>query len=46
MLQENIENITESECNFAPIFVNLHLLSDIDFNGHCLMNNNISIPKK
>ena len=22
------------------------MLSDINFNGHCLINNNISIPKK
>ena len=27
-------------------FVNHHLLSDINFNGHCLININISIPKK
>ena len=43
--EENIENITESDSNFAPSFVDHILLPDIDFNGHCLINN-ISIPKK
>ena len=45
MLEENIENITESGSNFAPTVVNHHVLPDINFNGHCLINN-ISIPKK
>ena len=40
------ENIAKSESNFATTFVDHHLLSDINFNGHCLINNNISIPKK
>ena len=35
--EENIENITKSETNFAPTFVNHHELSDINFNGHCLI---------
>ena len=43
---ENIENITKSDTNFAPTFVEYHVLSDINFNGHCLINNNISIPNK
>ena len=43
--RENIENITKSNGNFAPYFVDHHVLSGINFNGHCLMNNNISIPK-
>ena len=46
MLEESIENITKSERNFAPNFVDHHLLPDMNFNGHCLMKNNISIPKK
>ena len=46
MSVENIENITKSGSNFAPNFVNQHLLPDINFNGHCLINDNISIPKK
>ena len=37
------ENITKSERNFAPTLVNHNAL---DFNGHCLINNNISVPKK
>ena len=46
MSEENIENITESDSNFAPTFVDHHLLPDINFNGHCLINNNISNTKK
>ena len=44
MSEKNIENITKSD-NFAPTFVDHHLLPDINFNVHCLINN-ISIPKK
>ena len=43
--EENIENKTKSVSNFAPTFVDHHLLPDINFNGHCSINN-ISIPKK
>ena len=46
MSEKNIENITKSIRNFAPTFVDHHVLPDISFNGHCLMNNTISIPKK
>ena len=46
MSEENIEKITKSDRNFALTLVNHHLLSDLNFNGHCLINNNISIPKK
>ena len=45
MSEENIENITKSDSNFAPNFVDHHVLQDINFNGHCLINN-IYIPKK
>ena len=45
MSEENIENITKSDSNFAPTFVDHHLLPDINFNGNCLINI-ISIPKK
>ena len=45
MSEESIENIAKSDDNFAPTFIN-HLFPDINFNGHCLINNNISIPKK
>ena len=44
--EENVENITKSDSNFAPIFADHHVLSDINSNGHGLINNNISIPKK
>ena len=46
MSDEYFENITKSDSNFAPTFVDHHLLSDRNFNGHCLINNNISIPEK
>ena len=45
MLEENFENITKSGSNFAPTFVEHHVLPDINFNGYCLINN-IYIPKK
>ena len=41
---ENNENITKSDSNFAPAFVDHHLLPDINFNGHCLIKNNIFYP--
>ena len=44
--EESIENITKSGSNFAPTFVDHHLLPNMNFNGHCLIKNNISIPKK
>ena len=43
---ENIKNINKSGNNFASTFVDHHLLPDIDFNAHCLIKNDISIPKK
>ena len=45
MLEESIENITKSNSNFAPTSVDHHVLPDINFNGHCLIKNNIFIPK-
>ena len=44
ILEENIENITISDSNFTPIFVDHHLLPDIHSSAHCLINN-ISNPK-
>ena len=46
MLKENIENITESDSNFAPTFVDHHILPEINFNGHCLIENNIPVLRK
>ena len=46
MSEENIENITKPGDNFEPTFVHHHLLPEMNFNGHCLVKNNISIPKK
>ena len=31
---------------FSPAFADHHLLPGINFNGHCLIKSNISIPKK
>ena len=39
MSEESIENITKSDSNFAPTFVDHHLLSDMYFNGHCSIKN-------
>ena len=44
--EENIENITKSDSNFAPTFVDQHLIPYINFNRHCLIKRNISISKK
>ena len=38
--------MTKSDSNFAPTFVDYHLLPDMNFNGHCLIKNDISIHKK
>ena len=46
MSEESIEKITKSDSHFAPTFVDHHLLPDMNFNGHYLIKNNISIPKK
>ena len=46
MSAEDIENITKSDSNFAPPFADHHLLPDINFSGHCLINNNVSVPEK
>ena len=46
MSEKSIENITKSDSNFAPTFVDHHVLPDVNYNGHCLIKNNISVPKK
>ena len=38
MSEKSIENITKSDSNFAPTFVDHHVLPGIAFNGHCLIN--------
>ena len=45
MLEENVENITKSNNTFGQTFVDHHVLPDINFNGHSLINN-IYIHKK
>ena len=44
--EKYIENLTKSNSSFAPTFVNHHLLLDINFDVHCLINNNIYIAEK
>ena len=46
MSEESPENVTKSDSNFALTFVDHHLLPDMNFNGHCLIKSNTSIPKK
>ena len=38
--EESIEKITASGSNFASTLNNFYLLPHINFNGHCLVNNN------
>ena len=45
MSEENIENITKLGSSFSPTFADHHKLLDINFNGHCLINNNYT-PQK
>ena len=42
MSEKNIENIKKSGSNFAPNFINHHILPDINFIGPCLIDNNIN----
>ena len=44
--EESIENTTKSNINFTPNVVDQHVLPGINFNGHCLIKKNISIPRK
>ena len=39
MSEENIENITKTDSNFAPTFVYHYLLPDVNFNEHCFKKN-------
>ena len=45
MPDENIENVIKSDSNFTQTFVDHHILTDLNFNGHCLISN-IYNPKK
>ena len=45
MSEENIENITKSDSNFAPTFVDHHVVLNINFDRYCLINN-IYVPEK
>ena len=39
MSEENNENATKSDSNFALTFVDDHVLPDINFIEHCLISN-------
>ena len=39
MSEESIENAIKSDSNFAPTFIDQHLLQGRNFNGHCLIKN-------
>ena len=43
--KEKLDNITKSDINFPPTFVDYHVVPDIDFNATCLIIN-IHIPEK
>ena len=38
------ESIVKSDSNSALTYVDHHLLPYVNFNGHCLIKSNISIP--
>ena len=44
-LMEYQRKVFKSNSFFAPTFVNHYILPDVDFNGHYLINNSISVPK-
>ena len=46
MSEKSIENITTLDYLFAPTLVKDYPLPYVKFNGQCLINSNISIPKK
>ena len=46
MSEESIENMTKSDINLAPTFVDDHLLPSMNFNGQCLIKNDIFVHKK
>ena len=46
MSEESIENIIKSDSLFASTFFYHYILPDVNFNGHCSLNNNISVSKK
>ena len=42
MSEGSTEKITKSDSNFAPTFVDHHLLPEMNFNGHCLIKSNLN----
>ena len=46
MSEENTENLTKSDSNLAPTFVDHHLLPEINFNGYCLIKKSYFYPWK
>ena len=46
ILRNITKNITKSDSNFAPTFVDHHVLPEINFNGHCSINDIIGYISK
>ena len=46
MSEGSVENITASENSFASNLVNYYLLPDAKYNGRCLININMFVPRK
>ena len=46
MSEEKTENITKSDTDFAPAFVDYYIFPAIYFNGDLLIKKNVSIRKK
>ena len=46
MSAKNIENITKPDIKYEPTVFGYNVLSDINFNGHCLIKNKFSVPEK
>ena len=46
MSEESLGNLTASDNTFVPTLINYCILPDLKFNGHCLINDNIFIPRK
>ena len=44
--EESIENITTSDRNFGRYLINYYPLANVEFNGHCLVNNNTAASIK
>ena len=46
MSEESLENLTTLDNTFVPILINYCILPDLKFNGHCLINDDVFIPRE